>query len=54
MPAFDRLIRIKGQQLLEELDNWLSTQESTAGPRSLGNQRIKTGVGIYHFIEEDE
>jgi hypothetical protein len=54
MPAFDRLIRMKGQQLLEELDNWLSTQESTAGPRSLGNQRIKTGVGIYHFIEEDE
>jgi hypothetical protein len=54
MPAFDRLLRLKGQQLLEELDNWLSTQESTAGPRSLGNQRIKTGVGIYHFIEEDE
>jgi hypothetical protein len=54
MPAFDRLIRSKGQQLLEELDNWLSTQESTAGPRGLSNERIKTGVGIYHFIEEDE
>jgi hypothetical protein len=54
MPAFDRLIRWKGQQLLEELDNWLSTQESTAGPRSLGNERVKTGVGIYHFIEQDD
>jgi hypothetical protein len=53
MPAFDRLIRLKGQQLLEELDNWLSTQESTAGPRGLGNQRVKTGVGIYHFVEDD-
>ena len=54
MPAFDRLIRLKGQQLLEELDNWLSTQESTAGPRGLSNQRLKTGVGIYHFVEEDD
>jgi hypothetical protein len=54
LPGFDRLIRLKGQQLLEELDNWLSTQESTAGPRGLGNQRVKTGVGIYHFVDEDE
>jgi hypothetical protein len=54
LPAFDRLIRLKGQQLLEELDNWLSTQESTAGPRSLSNQRVRTGVGIYHFVDKDE
>jgi hypothetical protein len=53
LPAFDRLVRLKGQQLLEELDNWLSTQESTRRTRPPDAPRVKTGVGIYHFIEED-
>jgi hypothetical protein len=53
MPAFDRLIRVKGQQLLVELDNWLSAQESTNKEESDGETRISTGVGIYHFVEED-
>ena len=51
MPAFDQLLRIKSQQLLVELDNWLSSQDSE---ESMGTRTsIKTGVGIYHFIEED-
>jgi hypothetical protein len=50
MPAFDQLLRIKGQQLLVELDNWLSSQDCDESSTSTN---VKTGVGIYHFIEED-
>jgi hypothetical protein len=53
MPAFDRLIRIKGQQLLVELDNWLSAQQSTSKNYEPTSPRARTGVGIYHFVEED-
>lgn len=54
MPAFDRMVRLKGQQLLVELDNWLTSQELTAGARNKDEKRIKTGVGIYHFVEDDQ
>ena len=54
LPAFDRLIRTKGQQLLEELDNWLSSQELTEAAKDRDVPGVKTGVGIYHFIEDDE
>lgn len=53
LPAFDRVLREKGQQFLVELDNWLSAQEraTASAPGQAGS--VKTGVGIYHFIEED-
>jgi hypothetical protein len=51
MAAFNALIRAKGPQLLNELDNWLSAQESK-GP-SKNSKRVKTGVGIYHFVSEE-
>lgn len=54
MPAFDRLLRLKGQQLLVELDNWLSSQESDGPPVEERAKKIRTGVGIYHFTEEDD
>ena len=53
MSAFNALIRAKGPQLLNELDNWLSAQDSKTPFRSKDTKRIKTGVGIYHFISED-
>jgi hypothetical protein len=53
MPAFDRLIRVKGQQLLIELDNWLSAQEPTGSEAGGEAEHLRTGVGIYHFVEED-
>lgn len=53
MPAFDRLIRVKGLQLLVELDNWMSAQESSEEYVAESDRRVNTGVGIYHFIEED-
>ena len=54
MPALEALIKVKGMQLLVELDNWMSAQEQ--GPpsaKSKGQRRVNTGVGIYHFISED-
>lgn len=53
MPAFDSLIRVKCQQLLVELDNWLSAQQPNEKNAVLSSERINTGVGIYHFIEND-
>jgi len=53
LPSFDRLLREKGQQLLVELDNWLSTQDPIDEGESRSAGIVKTGIGIYHFIEED-
>ena len=53
MPAFDALIRRKGMQLLVELDNWLSAQESNKTGKIQDGPRVKTGVGIYHYIQKD-
>jgi hypothetical protein len=52
MPAFNALIRAKGPQFLNELDNWLSAQDSKI-PSTRNSKRIKTGVGIYHFVSEE-
>jgi hypothetical protein len=53
MPAFDALIRAKGFSLLVELDNWISAQEVSPTAKSRGAKRIKTGVGIYHFVADE-
>jgi len=37
-----------------ELDNWLSSQESDAPPVDEHTKTIRTGVGIYHFTEEED
>ncbi len=53
IPAFNALIRAKGPQLLNELDNWLAAQDSKVPSRGKDSRRVKTGVGIYHFISEE-
>ena len=53
LPAFDVLLRAKGQTLLIELDNWISAQESSVTAKNKGMRRINTGVGIYHFVSDD-
>jgi len=53
IPAFNALIRAKGPQLLNELDNWLSAQDTKSPLRGKESKRVNTGVGIYHFISED-
>jgi hypothetical protein len=54
MPAFDALVRTKGQTLLVELDNWLSAQDVSPTAKNRGSKRVKTGVGIYHFVTQED
>jgi len=49
---FDALIREKGQELLEILDDWLGQHEIHGGHKLPSDVSIKTGVGIFHFIEQ--
>ncbi len=53
MPAFEKLLHTKGQQLLVELLNWLNAQEISKDAKATGGTKVKTGVGIYHFIDDD-
>jgi hypothetical protein len=49
---FDALVREKGQELLEKLDDWLGQHETKGGNKLPASEAIKTGVGIFHFIEK--
>jgi hypothetical protein len=49
--AFDDLIREKGQELLEILDDWLGQNETKGGHKLPSTESIRTGVGIFHFVE---
>jgi len=49
---FDALVREKGQELLEVLDDWLGQFETKGGHKLPSSEAIKTGVGIFHFIEK--
>jgi hypothetical protein len=50
LPRFRAFIKQRAQLLLEELDNWLSQLDP---PKSDDNEKVNTGVGIYHYIEEE-
>lgn len=52
LPAFDAYVRVKCQELLEEIDNWLSKFEPP--DRKKGDRVIQTGVGIYHFVVNED
>jgi hypothetical protein len=52
MPAFDALLRAKGHKFLVELHNWISAQENTDVVKK-GRRRVKTGVGLYHYVSDD-
>ena len=49
--AFDQLVREKGQELLEILDDWLGQHEIKGGHRLPPEESIRTGVGIFHFVD---
>lgn len=51
LPLFESYIHQKCQALLEDIDNWLSKLEQP----SQRDTAIHTGVGIYHYVvEQDE
>ena len=52
LPVFDAYVRQKCQSLLEEIDNWLTKLDSPDPKR--GDNVIRTGVGIYHFVVQEE
>jgi hypothetical protein len=54
MAAFDTLLRAKGQTLLVELDNWISAQGLSATAKNRNVRKIRTGVGVYHFVTYDD
>lgn len=48
---FDEFVKKRGQEFLEELDNWLVAREKT----EKGVKRtVQTGFGMYHYIESPE
>lgn len=49
--AFDQLVREKGQEFLEILDDWLGQYEVKGGHRLPADASIRTGVGIFHFVD---
>jgi hypothetical protein len=51
---FDELVREKGQEFLELLDNWLTSQEVKGGHKLPSTKAIKTGVGVFHFLEKED
>ena len=50
LPLFDQYVRQKSQALLEDIDNWLTKLERP----NKNDTVIQTGVGIYHFVVEDD
>jgi hypothetical protein len=56
---FTIYLRVKCQQLLETLDNWIGMQEGEVGSKAreqtqtrIPTKRLITGVGVYHFLDE--
>lgn len=52
LKELDAFVRVKAQELLERIDNWMSARPK---PDVKGGEiAIKTGVGVYHYIHVDE
>lgn len=51
LQEFDKYVRGRGQQLADDIDNWLSTRNSQAAHEAA---TIHTGIGVYHYILNDE
>ena len=52
LPALEGFIRQRGQQLLEEIDNWISLRDKPDPEK--GEKIVQTGLGIYHFVDDSE
>jgi predicted XRE-type DNA-binding protein len=51
LPRLRAFIKSRAQLLLEEVDNWLSQLDK---PDLKKDEIVHTGLGIFHYIEEDE
>jgi len=52
IPKFQALSRERGQQLLEDLDAWLSQYDRDSNPSVEGTGRKQAGLAIYYFEED--
>ncbi|TFG87975.1 MAG: hypothetical protein E4H19_00255 [Chromatiales bacterium] len=52
LPALEGFIRQRGQQLLEEIDNWITLRDKPDLGR--GDRAVQTGLGIYHYVENSD
>jgi hypothetical protein len=52
LPALEGFVRQRGQQLLEEIDNWITLRDRPDPAR--GDRAVQTGLGIYHFVDNSE
>ena len=52
--GFHLLVREKGQQLLEGLDNWLTARQTDSEAVKELEPRIRIGVGVYLFQEDTD
>lgn len=52
LPLFDAYVRQRCQALLEDIDNWLTKLDEPNSKK--GDRVVHTGVGIYHFVVDDE
>lgn len=50
MKKFDSQVRSRGQAFAEEIDVWLSDNQEPEGSEG----KFKTGVGIYHYVVNDD
>jgi len=51
LAQFDEFIKQRGQDFLEELDNWFVLRQ---GMSDKSPERRQTGFGMYHYIEEKQ
>jgi hypothetical protein len=50
---FDSIVKDRGQQFLETLDDWLTTRETEAMKHGV-NRKVKLGVAMYMFVRPDD
>jgi hypothetical protein len=48
---FDQYIKIRGQELLEEIDVWFSSRDEPDDP---GKEKKDTGLYMVHYVETAE
>jgi hypothetical protein len=51
LQAFDKYVRERGQRFADDIDIWLSSRSQPA-PSDVDT--IHTGIGIYHYVVNDE
>ena len=54
IPGLNKLAREQSQALLEHMDRWMSERDRDVNPRVPGTGRVRAGVGIYYFQEDQK